>query len=168
MVSSVSRIMVTAAFALTTSVAWCGDGEGRRIRIGGVSVSGGYMSGPAWWGPGYWGPWGYGPGLWRPWGPAWWDPWWYSGWAHPGLWNGFAQGPNMGEVRLAATAPREAMVFLDGAYAGTVAKLKSMWLGPGVYNMEIRDDGGRSWERRIYVLTGKTLDLKPELKEAVK
>lgn len=132
--------------------------DGRRIRLGGVSVSGSYASGPAWWGPAYWGPWSYGPGLWRPWGPAWFDPMWYSGWAHPGYWGGFLQGPGMGEIKL-KSAPKEAVVYLDGAYAGEVAKLKSMWLEPGVYQLEVRDEAGQSWQKKIYVLSGKTLDL---------
>lgn len=164
MVASVSRIFVIAAVALTTSVGWCGDGEGRRIRLGGVSVSGGYMGGgPAWWGPPYWSSWS-GMGMWRPWGPAWWDPMWYGGWAHPGFWNGFGQGPGMGEVKL-PKMPNEAMVYLDGAFAGPAAKLRSMWLEPGRYQLEVKDENGRAWNRKIYVLSGKTLELRPELRE---
>jgi hypothetical protein len=109
----------------------------------------------------------WGPGLWRPYGPAWWDPWWFNGWAHPGFWNGYAQGPGTGEVKL-TDAPKEAMVYLDGAFAGPVAKLKNIWLEPGAYNLEVRDEQGRTWEKRIYVLTGKTLALRPELKETSK
>jgi hypothetical protein len=157
------RALIVAGL-LATAVA---SAEGRRIRLGGVSVQGGYMSGPAWWGPASWGPYyGYGPGLWRPWGPAWWDPFWFNGWAHPGFWNGFVQGPGMGEVKL-TDAPREASVYLDGAYAGQVAKLKSMWLQPGVYALEIRDDSGAVWDKKIYVLSGKTLELRPALQARV-
>lgn len=120
------------------------------------------MRGPAYWSPSY----GYGPGLWRPWGPAWWDPFWYSGWAHPGYWTGFAHGPGMGEVKL-SSAPRDASVYLDGAYAGQVGKLKNVWLRPGIYNLEIRNDAGASWEKKIYVLSGKTLELRPALQAKV-
>jgi hypothetical protein len=69
----------------------------------------------------------------------------------------------MGEVKL-NDAPKDAMVYLDGAYAGSVAKLKSMWLEPGIYQLEVRDDGGLAWEKKIYVLSGKTLDLRPSLR----
>jgi hypothetical protein len=69
----------------------------------------------------------------------------------------------MGEIKL-NDAPKEAMVYLDGAYAGQVAKLKSMWLQPGVYQLEVRDDAGSAWERKIYVLSGKTLDLRPSMR----
>jgi hypothetical protein len=41
-----------------------------------------------------------------------------------------------------------------------------MWLDPGVYNFEVRD-GNRRYCQRIYVLTGKTLKLTPELMEQV-
>jgi len=147
--------------ALLLGAACTAQAEGRRVRLAGVSVSGGYWSGPAW-GPGYY---GWGPGLygWGPgymWGPAWYNLMWYSGWAHPGYWTGFAQGPGMGEVKL--SADRDAMVYVDGAYAGSAGKLKSIWLEPGKYDVEIRDDGGRTWSRKIYVLSGKTLALKGE------
>lgn len=69
------------------------------------------------------------------------------------------QGPGMGEVKLTA-APKTAMVYLDGAYAGPVSKLKSMWLEPGVYQIEVRDDGAAAYNQRIYVLSGKTLQLR--------
>lgn len=163
------RHLVPVALLLlsTATVSW--SGEGRRIRLGGVSVNAGYVRGPMWWGPYSYGymPAAWGPGYWRPWGPAWWDPFWFNGWAHPGFWNGFAYGPGTGEVKL-NSAPKEAMVYLDGAFAGTADKLKNIWLEPGAYNLELRDDQGRSWEKRIYVLTGKTLALKPELKESLK
>jgi hypothetical protein len=90
---------------------------------------------------------------------------WYSGWAHPGYWSGYVQGPGMGEVKLPKLSG-EAMVYLDGAYAGQAAKLRSMWLEPGRYELELKDESGRAWQRRIYVLSGKTLELRPELKEA--
>lgn len=145
--------------------------QGRRVRLGGVSVSAGYVRGPMWWGPAMWGPVGYGPwfgpGLWRPWGPAWFDPFWYGGWAHPGFWTGFAQAPGMGEVKL-DSQDRDAMVYLDGAYAGPVRKLRSMWLEPGKYKLEVRDEDGNSFEKAIYVLSGKTMNLKPELLKAGK
>ena len=160
MVVGMRAVVIAGLLAAITASA-----EGRRVRLGGVSVSGSYVHGPAWWGPAYWGPWygyGYGPGLWRPWGPAWFDPFWYGGWAHPGYWTGFMQGPGMGELKLKG-APDEAMVYLDGAYAGHVAKLKSMWLEPGIYRVEVRDDAGQAWDQKIYVLSGKTLDLRPSL-----
>ena len=140
------------------------NADSRRVRLGGVSVSGGYVGGPAYWGPAYWGPgYGYGPGFLAALGPAWFDPFWYSGWAHPGYWGGFVQGPGMGEIKL-KPAPRRLPEYLDGAYAGEVSKLKSMWLEPGVYQLEVRSDAGESWQQKVYVLSGKTLNLRPSLR----
>jgi hypothetical protein len=122
----------------------------RRVRIGGVMVSAGYASGPAWY-P-YYG-YGYYPG-WGRWGLY--DPFWYSPWIHPGLYTGFGYGPGMGEVKL-TSSDREAAVYIDGAYAGPAHKLKSIWLEPGAYNLEVRNPDGQSFGRRIYVLSGKEL-----------
>jgi hypothetical protein len=127
-----------------------------RVRFGGLMVGAGYSrySGYAPWRfyPGYWGPfWPY----YSAWG--WYDPWFY----HPYYYSGFARGPNMGEVKLKAE-PRQAQVYIDGAYAGQVSDLKSMWLDPGAYNLEVKSEG-KSFERRIYVLSGKTLRIDAEL-----
>jgi hypothetical protein len=129
--------------------------SGRRVRIGGIMVGASYVSGPGWY--------PYYPYYGR-WGPYWglYDPFWYSPWIHPGLYTGFAQGPSMGQVKLKSPT-KEASVYVDGAYAGTLEKLRSMWLEPGAYNLEVRDYDGRSYKKRIYVLTGKTLELRPDL-----
>jgi hypothetical protein len=139
------------------------DKPGRRVRLGGVMVNAGYMSGPAW--PYY----GY------PFYPGWgryymYDPFWYSPFIHPGIYSGFAYQPNMGEVKL-KSPDKDASVYLDGAYAGPADKLKTLWLEPGAYNLEVRNTGGQRYERRIYVLTGKTLQISAKLdpaKEPVK
>ena len=64
------------------------------------------------------------------------------------------------------TSHKTAWVYLDGALAGRADHLRSMWLDPGVYKFEVRD-GDRSYVQRIYVLTGKTLKLTPDLMEQV-
>ena len=83
----------------------------------------------------------------------------------PGFATGFVYQPNMGEVKI-QTNNKTASVYLDGAFAGHAGHLRSMWLDPGVYNFEVRD-GNRRYAQRIYVLTGKTLKLTPELMEQV-
>lgn len=117
-----------------------------RVRLGGVAVSAGYVHSS-----GYYPYFGF---------PYFYDPLLFSTFFHPGFYTGFAYGPNMGEVRL-HTTQQSGAVFLDGAYAGEVSKLKHMWLEPGAYNLEIRNDGQPAYERRVYVLSGKTLDLRP-------
>ena len=128
--------------------------QGRtRVRLGGIYVGAGYSRYS-----GYY-PYGFGYPYWRYWGPYWspfWDyyvPMYYP--FHPGFYNGFARGPNMGEVKLKAQ-PRDASVYIDGAYAGVAADLKTIWLEPGAYNLEVKADS-RQFARRIYVLSGKTL-----------
>jgi hypothetical protein len=37
-----------------------------------------------------------------------------------------------------------------------------MWLEPGAYNIELRDQNS-SFRRRVYVLSGQTVDLRAEL-----
>lgn len=131
----------------------------RPVRLAGITVGVGYThtTGPAAWGP--WGrPWGWGG-----WGPAWsfYDPFWWGPRGVPAFWTTPLAGRNLGEVRL-ETQVKTASVFLDGAYAGTVKDLKSMWLEPGVYQLALRDSGGRGFEKKIYVITGKTLRMRPE------
>jgi hypothetical protein len=90
------------------------------------------------------------------------DPFWYGPWFHPGYVTGFGYGPGMGEVKLKSTSG-DAVVLIDGAYAGEAKKLKSMWLEPGVYNVEVRGDAGGTFSKRIYVLSGKTLQIEAKL-----
>jgi hypothetical protein len=116
-----------------------------RVRFGGLMVGAGYSSGPFWY-PRY----GY------------YDPLWYSPYFYPGLFYGYAQQPNMGQVKL-ETSAKDALVYVDGAYAGSAEKLKRFWLAPGVYNLEVRDTSQRVFRQRVYVLTGKTLAIRAAL-----
>ena len=139
-----------------------------RVRLGGIMVNAGYTRWSGW-GPGYWGPWGPAYGF-SPWygfrgsmfamGPGWWDPWFYGGGFYPGFITGYPWAADKGEVKLAAT-DKTAQVYIDGAFAGNVGKLKSMWLDPGAYQLEIRAAGTDSpqFQKKIYVLSGKSLKL---------
>jgi hypothetical protein len=95
----------------------------------------------------------------------------YPGW---GWYSPFYYGPyyggmyqNSGEIKL-DTDVKDAEVFINGAYAGTAGKLKSMWLQPNTYNLEIRAPGRTRYAERIYVLAGKTLHIHPELRVEAK
>jgi len=134
------------------------DGEKRRrmprVRLGGVMVNAGYTR----WSGGGFGPWGWGPYSY------WGSPWMYGGFygAVPFMMMpGFAWGPDKGEVKL-SSANRDAEVYIEGAFAGTASRLKSMWLDPGVYNIEVRpagSKGGDGFQKKIYVLSGKVMRL---------
>jgi len=90
-----------------------------------------------WWGP-YWGPY---------WGPAW------GGYYTPGM--------NSGEVKL-DTKTKDASVYINGAYAGPSGKLKTMYLRPGSYAIELRAQGRPNFAEKVYVVAGKTIHLRPE------
>jgi hypothetical protein len=54
---------------------------------------------------------------------------------------------------------KNAQVFVDGAYAGTSAKLKTMWMRPGTYTIDLRAPGGEQFTEKIYVMAGKTVQV---------
>jgi hypothetical protein len=68
--------------------------------------------------------------------------------------------PNVGHVKL-DTKVKNAQVFVDGAYAGTSGKLKTMWMRPGTYTIELRAPGGEHFTEKIYVAAGKTVNVEP-------
>jgi hypothetical protein len=90
----------------------------------------------------------------------------YSPWPWEPFWGGYSSlaypGADKGEVRLTG-APKTAQVFLDGAYAGTADKLKSMWLKPGAYDLSVSTPNRKSFHQRIYVLSGKSLKITADL-----
>jgi hypothetical protein len=89
------------------------------------------------------------------WGPSWYGPY----WAGP---YGYERGPVTGGVKF-ETKMKDAVVYVDGGYAGTVGKLKTFQLKPGSHDVELRDNEGHSfYQERIEVIAGKTLKLAPQ------
>jgi hypothetical protein len=131
------------------------------VRLGTVYIGAGYgyYPGPYW--PGYYWAGFYPPPFYG----GWWGPW------YPAPYYAAAYAPyapvyitpqiDKGQVNL-QVANKSAQIYLDGAYAGKASMLKNFWLAPGVYQLEIRENGQTTHEKRIYVLTGKTLKLKME------
>ena len=122
------------------------DGRKWHVRLGSVSVAAGYnqFSYP------FYSPYGFYP-LPIFYSSLFWDSYWpYS---YPAGY--FSYNDSKGEVRL--SAPKEADVYLDNAYAGKAEKLKSIWLEPGAYDLSVAGGDGASYHRRIYVLSGKSL-----------
>ena len=132
-----------------------------RVRLAGISVGVGYTH---YSGRPYWYPYGYSPFYWTLFQPYYlslydlYSPFYYPAFYHPGFYTGFARGPDMGEVRLQTTS-KKAEVFLDGAYAGKAEDLKTIWLEPGAYNLEVKAESRPPFSRRIYVLSGKTVKI---------
>jgi hypothetical protein len=127
-----------------------------RVRLGSVTVGGGYTHFGGYY-PYYHYP--YWSRLHAPWGYPFCDPW-FASCFHPGYFTGFARRGRMGEVRL-RSEEKDAAVYLDGGYAGTADKLKTIWLEPGAYQLELRHAKG-TYARKIYVLSGKSLTIRPE------
>lgn len=126
------------------------------VHLGGIQVGVGYshFSGP-YYPYGYWGP--YPPGFYPGWGYGgigWYDPFWYGS---PMAYT--IRGADKGEVHLKDAAP-QAEVYIDGAYAGVVKDLRTLWLAPGAYNVEVRTASQAPVQKRIYVLTGKSLNVR--------
>ena len=115
-----------------------------------VRFGGGFVVGPY--------PWGW----YRPYfhGPYW--P--YYGYYGP-YYGAYYGHPNAGEIKI-DTNVKNAEVYINGAFAGTAGKLKSMWLRPDSYDVKIQAPGCAPFSERIYVVAGKTVkihaDLQPE------
>jgi hypothetical protein len=89
--------------------------------------------------------------------------WGYSYWgAYPYPYGYYGYAPATGAVKF-DTKVKDAEVYINGAYAGTVGKLKTMNLRPGSYDIEVRQSGQTAFDKKVYVAAGKTLHLKPEL-----
>ena len=130
------------------------------VRLGTIGVGGAYsrFSGPFFYNPFWYGFYPYRLGY----SPFFYDPFFYSPFYAPGYFGGFAYGESKGEVKLSG-APKTAEVYLDGAYAGTADKLKSIWLDPGAYDLSVSTPGGSPFHQRIYVLSGKSLKIAAKL-----
>jgi|HubBroStandDraft_6_1064221.scaffolds.fasta_scaffold2170092_1 hypothetical protein len=103
-----------------------------------VVVGGGYF-GPGWYGPAYYG-W-YGPAYYGP----------YAYGAYP--------SPNVGKVKF-DTKLKDAKVYVDGGFAGTVHQLGTFPLRPGTHNLELRDPAGQIlFQEKVDVVAGKTIKL---------
>jgi len=134
------------------------SGRHTHVRLGGIAVSAGYLHfSPAF----YPNIFPYDPFYYPFIAATWWDPFW--GFYPPFPAGYFSQGNDKGELKLNG-APKNASVYVNGGYAGTADQLKSFWLDPGVYDLAVSVPGGRRYEQRVYVLTGKTLhiDAKPK------
>ncbi len=143
-----SRALIFAALAVALILP---ASASARTRVGiGVGFYGGYPYG------GY-GPWGYGP-----WGYPY-----YGGYGYVPYGYGY-NGRPMGEVRI-KSPDSNAMIYINGAFAGRAHDLKTIYLAPGTYNIEQRI-GSDVQKERLYVLANRTLKIefdKPGIHAAV-
>lgn len=113
----------------------------------GIIVRGGYGWGGGW-GPGFWGPGFYygGPYYYGPYGAY------------------YAPGSASGELKI-ENQPKDALVYVDSGYAGTVGNLKTFHLKTGEHDIELRDPSGHSYyQEHVNILAGRTLKLNAQVK----
>ncbi len=113
---------------------------------GGFYGRGFYGGGWGWYGPGWgwYGPYAYGYGYYPYWGG-------YDGGSGP--------SSRYGDVKI-TDAAKDAMVYIDGGYAGRAGDLKKFHLTTGNHSIELRDPSGHAFhEEKIEVLPGKTLEI---------
>jgi hypothetical protein len=85
----------------------------------------------------------------------------YYGWYGPGYYAPYAvePAPYAGKVKF-ETKMKDACVYVDGGYAGTIRQLGTFPLRPGTHNLELRDPSGQTiFQERVDVLAGKTIKL---------
>lgn len=95
-------------------------------------------------------------------GPAWYGPGYY-GWYGPAYYGPYAYGgylaPNVGKVKF-DTKVKDAKIYVDGGFAGTVHQLGTFPLRPGTHNIELRDPSGQTiFQEKVDVVAGKTIKL---------
>lgn len=122
------------------------------LRLGQIRFGAAYFRGPAF---DPYSPYGYFPFY----AAAGWEPFWGPFWSpYDSSAFNFEYDHGKGEVRL-TRVPKDARVYVDGAYAGVADDLKRIWLDPGAYDLAIEVPGHDPFPQRIYVLSGKTLKI---------
>jgi len=129
-----SRIAKSFAIALLALLMFAPMASAQRR--GRVIIRGGFgFRGPAFYG--YYGP--------------------YWGWPYGYYYGGY--GPATGEVKI-ETPAKDALVYVDGGYAGLSGKLRHFHLAPGNHDIELRDPSGKMFlQQHITVIAGKTIDI---------
>ena len=97
-----------------------------------------------------------GPVFYGGWYGQYWGPYWGPSYGY------YRYDFDSGEVRL-ETKCKNAEVYVNGAYAGSTHKNKSMYLRQGKYTIEIRQNGKTAFSQKVFVAAGKTLKLRPPL-----
>jgi hypothetical protein len=136
-----SRMMLFAALAASLILPASAAARQRfGIGIGYYGGYGGYYGGPFY-------PYGYGYGY-GPYGGSGYAP--YGGY-------GYYPGRPLGEVHIKSPDPK-AQIYINGAFAGQAHDLKTLYLAPGTYNIELRI-GTDVQKERVYVLASRSLKL---------
>jgi len=86
-------------------------------------------------------------------------PYWGWGWGYP-YWGYGPYYPeySAGKIKI-KDSNKSDQVYIDGAYAGTAEKMKTITLSPGSYSVEIRQQNKDRVNRKVYVVAGKTVEI---------
>jgi|GEM_PF-5237928 len=90
-------------------------------------------------------------------------PHYWGGWGDP-FWGGYF-APNYyvpdyrGKIKLKGFSDND-QIYLNGAYAGTIDDMDSLRLDPGRYSISIKSNGRDLVSRDVYVVTGKTIEIR--------
>jgi hypothetical protein len=83
---------------------------------------------------------------------------WDWGWGGP-FWDYSPQYyENTGKIKI-RNFQKSDEVFVNGAYAGTADKMKTMKVSPGNYTIQIRRGETELLDKSIYVVVGKTVEI---------
>jgi len=85
---------------------------------------------------------------------------WGWGWGYPYGWPYAYYGPYeaRGQLKIKDSVKSDE-VYINGAYAGTVDKLKNMKLNPGRYSVRISQRGKELLSQNVYIVAGKTVEI---------
>ncbi|NLT68468.1 MAG: hypothetical protein GXX84_17865, partial [Acidobacteria bacterium] len=64
-----------------------------------------------------------------------------------------------GKIKLKGFSDND-QIYLNGAYAGTIDDMDSLRLDPGRYSISIKSNGRDLVSRDVYVVTGKTIEIR--------
>ena len=113
----------------------------------------------------YYRPYFYGPAYWHTgfgWGYGWYDPFWGQRYPYPPPY-GYYRDPDEASARIEVT-PRDAQVYVDGYYVGTVDDFDGVFqrlhVRSGEHTLEIFKEGYRTIRERVNFLRGETYNVK--------
>jgi len=99
---------------------------------------------------------GYGRPVFVP-GPRWFGP---SYWGPPVYYAVPARSANSGELKVDTNA-KDSSVFINGAFAGTVREMKTIWLRSGSYDIEVRNTNGGVFDQKVFVPINRKVVVEP-------
>ena len=88
-------------------------------------------------------------------GPYWGGPY----WGYPGA---IYSAPSTGSVKF-DTHEKNASVYVNEGYVGTVGQVKTLHLRPGNYLIQVNEPGRAAFSEKVYVTAGNTVKLRPDL-----